>query len=119
MFSCSSHRSVTILTSGSGGSEVTSLQRGKGQQPGQALLHSESPWCCFQTPGTSQVLGDAQLTPEQPQLWFLLVLCRMPGLSVEAEGPLPHLFLGIPAVSMHVSMHFPLLLCISALPLLP
>lgn len=52
---------------------------GKGAAAWAALLHSESPWCCSQTPGTSQVLGDAQLTPEQPQLWFLLVLCRMPG----------------------------------------
>lgn len=24
---------------------------------GQVLLHSESPWCCFHTPGTSQVLA--------------------------------------------------------------
>lgn len=31
---------------------MTSLQSGEGQ----LLLHSESPWCCFHTPGTSQVL---------------------------------------------------------------
>lgn len=87
----------------------------------QALLHSESPWCCFQTSGMSQVLGDAQLTPEQPQLscYWTLSFAECQGLSVEAEEHLPHLFLGIPAVSMHVSMRFPLFVCIAAPPLLP
>lgn len=119
MFSCSSHRSVTILTSGSGGSEVTSLQRGKGQQPGQ-------PSCILSPRGAAPkplarpkcwVMLSSPLSSPSSGFYWSFAECQ--GLSVEAEGPLPHLFLAIPAVSMHVSMHFPLLLCISALPLLP
>lgn len=66
-------------------------------------------------------VGDAQLTPEQPQLCchWSLSSAECQGLSAEAEGHLPHLFQGIPAVSMHVSMHFPLFLCIAASPPLP
>lgn len=67
------------------------------------------------------MLGDTQLSLEQPQLccYWSLSFAKCQGLSVEAEGHLPHLFLGTPAVSMHVSMHFPLFLCIAAPPLLP
>lgn len=60
------------------------------------------------------MLGSALSSPSTGCYWPLS-FAEGQGLSDEAEGHLPHLFPDIPAVSMHVSMCFPLFLCIAAL----
>lgn len=111
-FSCSSHRSVTIFTSGSWWQRGDLPAEGEGAAAWPGIL---SPHGAASEPlarSKCWVMLSAPLSSPSSGCYWSLSFAECQGLSVEAEGHLPQLFLGIPAVSMHVSMRLPLFLCI-------